>query len=91
MKTIHIGYNARGVVSGIDTSEGIELGDITEIRCKDKTFLVRIVRWSMDGPTCSRCALNDVRCLKGTRGICNRIIPRKRVCFQELGAMMEDI
>lgn len=91
MKTINIRYSPLGDISGIDTSEGIELGDITEIRCKDKTFLVRIVRWSMDGPTCSRCALNDVRCLKGPVGICGSVIPGKRVCFQDLDNMLEDL
>ena len=91
MKTIHIEYNHRGAISGLDISESIELGDIAELQCKGRTFLAHIVLWGFGEAACNSCVLRNVRCLEGTRGICNRIIPRKRVCFQELCNMMEDI
>lgn len=91
MKTINMRYSPRDNISGFDVSEGIELGDLAEIQCKGKTFLVRIIRWGYGESSCHACALRNERCLEGTRGICNRIISRKRVCFQDLHKMLEDL
>ena len=91
MKTIHISYSTRGSIFGLDVSEGIELGDIVELNCNGKTFLAHIVLWSYMGSHCDTCVLKNVRCLEGDIGICNRIVPGKRVCFQALDNLMEDI
>ena len=91
MKTIHIRYSLRGDIDGIDVPGGIELGDIAEIQCKEGLFMMRIVRWDPVENNCADCVLHNARCITGTRGICSRIISRKRVCFQDLANMMEDI
>lgn len=91
MKTINIRYSPRGAISGIDVPEDIELGDITEIQCKKGLFMMRIVRWDPVENNCTSCVLYNDRCITGTRGICNRIISRKRVCFQDLHKMLEDL
>ena len=91
MKTIRVSLNHQRDSIRIDLSEGIKMGDIAEIQCKEGTFMVHIVQWDPAENNCTKCALYHARCMDGNICVCKRIISRRRVCFKELGNILEDL